>query len=273
MDALLGYGDDSSEEEGNEVAAQEVVVQEAPAPATVVPPPSVKCELCDEAHNASSRCVECEQYMCEVMVRAHEKSKATSKHCIQSLAEAQEPVSARKEDAMGQQEVVQEEDDVEAEEEESTTQEQEKKKKKKKKSRGKKPVVLLPSASSLLANMPTSLLGLAENVIDSDEETQAVVDRPGTKYHQVAPPSNLGGVSDEEAFRLKPAMSLELQREAQAKQLARINKKYDKQQAKSEKSAENKGSSLQFAPRQLKGRPNPSTEDLEGMGLKKHKAA
>jgi len=195
------------------------------------------------------------------MARAHLKSKATCQHRVQPLASHDAP------GAVPQHVAVQ--GPVEA----NTA----KKKHKKKHKEKKKSLVTLPSATSLLANVPASLLGRAENVIDSEDEEDPVVDMPGTKYNQVAPPVGLGAVNEEEAFRLKPSMSLELQKQAQNKQLAKINKHYDKQQQRAQSSAPPElpmatTSSLQFAPRQIKGKANVSTEDLEGMGLKKHKA-
>jgi len=248
MDALIGYDDISSDDDIK--AVDEVAEVHRP-----------KCQLCDEAHDAAARCLDCQEFLCELMARAHTKSKATCQHRVQSLS-TQDVHSAAPQPV-----------DVQVPMVEAST----KKKHKKKHKDKKKSLVSLPSATSLLANVPSSLLGRAENVIDSDEEEESVVDKPGTKYNQVAPPVGLGAVNDEEAFRLKPSMSLDLQRQEQSKQLAKMNKHFDKQQQRAQASAPPElamatTSSLQFAPRQIKGKANVSTEDLEGMGLKKHKA-
>jgi hypothetical protein len=264
MDALTGYDDVSSDDESKaEVAADEEPTGQVAVASEAESVP--ECQLCDEQHAATGRCLECDQNLCEMMARAHAKSKATSQHTIQSFACSKS--------------MVQESKPSDAQETSSTAV----KKKDKKKHRKEKKKMSLPSAATLLANVPSGLLGRAENVIDSDEEEQSVTDKPGTKYNQVAPPSNLARVSDEEAFHLKPTMSLELQRQAQGKQLDKLNKQFDRQNRKAEErkaaaeqaAAEpvmSTASSLQFAPRQITGRANVSTEDLEGMGIKNKKS-
>ena len=54
------------------------------------------CELCDEEHLASHRCVQCEEFMCATTAALHGKMKATRGHQLQTLAEfnAQGPAVA-----------------------------------------------------------------------------------------------------------------------------------------------------------------------------------
>jgi len=253
MDALIGYDDISSDEE----------TKPADDPA------ALKCQLCDETHNAVARCLDCQENLCEFMAQAHTKSKATCQHRVQSLLELMSQSGEPSLEFTTTLNVP-----CPAPEPVTSTFPSLEKKKHKKKARKSKALVL-PSATALLANVPANLLGRAENVILSDDEEELAVDKPGTKYNQVAPPLGLGAVNAEEAFRLKPAMSLELQRLAQSKQLAKINKHFEKQEKRAPRSHEPEvamaNASLQFAPRQIKGKVNVSTEDLEGMGLKKHK--
>lgn len=155
--------------------------------------------------------------------------------------------------------------------------EQKKKKKKgKEKKRAKKAKtqrVLLPSAAALLASLPDSLLGRPENIILSGG--LPATDPEGTKYNAVAPPSNgsLNQVSDEEKFRLRAALPLDKLRAAQAAQLKAFSSRRPKEPSKelpslaSSVSSSPMGSSLMFAPRQIGGKVNVSTEDLEGMGM------
>ncbi len=65
--------------------------QAAPAPP---PPPAVAmdsdaphCEVCEDPHEASHRCLECQQYMCEMTAKLHRRQSMTMAHSLMSLAE------------------------------------------------------------------------------------------------------------------------------------------------------------------------------------------
>lgn len=135
----------------------------------------------------------------------------------------------------------------------------------------------MPSASSLLAELPEGLLGRAENIIVEGEDDVYKADRVGTKYNAVAPPSNVAQITEEEKWRLKPSLSMEKQAKEQEAKLKKINKNLERQARKDAKQAAKNlpqasvGSNLTFAPRQIGGKSNVSTEDLEGMGMKRRK--
>jgi hypothetical protein len=47
----------------------------------------VSCELCDEQHAATHRCVQCTEFMCQTAATVHGKMRATRDHAIQTIAE------------------------------------------------------------------------------------------------------------------------------------------------------------------------------------------
>ena len=150
-------------------------------------------------------------------------------------------------------------DDVDDKEKKKKKKKKEKKKEKKEK---KKKLVMLPSASDLLSEIPTNLLGRPENVIlsgDEAEDAPGRVDKKGTSYNAVAPPGNLAQISKDEAFKLRPALP-----DFRADQ-----KKRDADIEKKQKREERTSSFAGFKPRQVGGKANVSVEDLEGMGIKR----
>jgi hypothetical protein len=65
-----------------------------PAPAAAVAPPPIAisgvvpaCEVCEEPHDASHRCIECQQHMCDLMTKNHRRLSMTMTHRVVSLAE------------------------------------------------------------------------------------------------------------------------------------------------------------------------------------------
>jgi hypothetical protein len=62
--------------------------------AALRPPPvpasssgDVACELCEEKHDATHRCLECQQCMCGTMTKSHRRQSGTMSHRVVSLAE------------------------------------------------------------------------------------------------------------------------------------------------------------------------------------------
>ena len=57
----------------------------------------VSCELCDDEHAATHRCVQCAEFMCQIIANVHCKGKATRDHDVQTLAnfKAGGPVAAK----------------------------------------------------------------------------------------------------------------------------------------------------------------------------------
>jgi tripartite motif-containing protein 56 len=45
------------------------------------------CELCEESHNATHRCLECQQFMCDTWAKGHRRMSGTMSHRVVSLAE------------------------------------------------------------------------------------------------------------------------------------------------------------------------------------------
>lgn len=46
-----------------------------------------QCSSCDEGNGASSHCLDCQEYLCDNCVRAHQRVRLTKDHFIESLAE------------------------------------------------------------------------------------------------------------------------------------------------------------------------------------------
>lgn len=58
--------------------------------AALRPPPlssDVACELCEEKHDATHRCLECQQCMCDALTKFHRRMSGTMSHRVVSLAE------------------------------------------------------------------------------------------------------------------------------------------------------------------------------------------
>ena len=57
----------------------------------------VSCELCDDEHAATHRCVQCAEFMCTMLAKAHCKSKISRTHNVQTIADfkAGGPVAAK----------------------------------------------------------------------------------------------------------------------------------------------------------------------------------
>lgn len=49
--------------------------------------PEPQCSSCDEGNSASSHCLDCQEYLCDNCVRAHQRVRLTKDHFIESLAE------------------------------------------------------------------------------------------------------------------------------------------------------------------------------------------
>ena len=47
--------------------------------------PRILCELCEDQHDATSQCLDCEEYLCDVMVKAHHRSKRSKDHKVESF--------------------------------------------------------------------------------------------------------------------------------------------------------------------------------------------
>jgi hypothetical protein len=58
-----------------------------PVPATGSSSGDVACELCEEKHDATHRCLECQQCVCDTMSKAHRRMSGSMAHRIVSLAE------------------------------------------------------------------------------------------------------------------------------------------------------------------------------------------
>ena len=64
-----------------------------PAPAAAAPPPVAmggvvpNCEVCEEPHDASHRCIECQQHMCDLMAKSHRRQSMSMTHRVVSLVE------------------------------------------------------------------------------------------------------------------------------------------------------------------------------------------
>jgi len=161
----------------------------------------------------------------------------------------------------------------------------------------------LPSAAALLSNIPDELMhGAQEQAPD--------IDSFGTKYNTVAPPDAVLKQAEDlaEDWSVKPMTTLEKKkawgshvpgRGGKSGKRERSNYSSDSSQSHSHSQSSNaegsaaKGSAgatpqskprslsgakpspgaLAFAPRQLSGKPNVSTEDVTGWNLAKKKAA
>ena len=54
----------------------------------VIEASTVDCQICEEEnHPASHKCLDCDEYMCEIMMKAHKKIKVSRDHAVFSLAE------------------------------------------------------------------------------------------------------------------------------------------------------------------------------------------
>jgi hypothetical protein len=72
-------------------AAGRAAAASLPAPAAAAPGEIdgvvPTCEVCEEPHDASHRCIECQQHMCEMTVKLHRRLSMTMTHRVMLLAE------------------------------------------------------------------------------------------------------------------------------------------------------------------------------------------
>jgi hypothetical protein len=57
------------------------------APGTLSVPGDVACELCEEKHDATHRCLDCQQCMCSTWAKGHRRQSGTTAHRVVPLAE------------------------------------------------------------------------------------------------------------------------------------------------------------------------------------------
>jgi hypothetical protein len=60
-----------------------------PAAPTLSEPGDVACELCEEKHDATHRCLDCQQGMCQCVAKQHRRLSGTMSHRVVTLAEWQ----------------------------------------------------------------------------------------------------------------------------------------------------------------------------------------
>jgi len=87
-----GEQDGEADGEGGEAEASA-----APDAAAALPADFVQCRMCDESdpvHPATTRCQECEEDMCDVIARAHQRAKLSKGHTLILLADVKKTDAA-----------------------------------------------------------------------------------------------------------------------------------------------------------------------------------